>query len=489
VEIVAEKAEFAVEFRDLPEAAQMDGVQWESFQLSFLNNSSRFGIDRKSRQVGWSFTAALDAVVDGILNPDTPHIFVSINLDEAKEKIRYVRSIVSALDRPVRPQIVRDSQTEIELANGTRFISHPSRPPRGKPRARIYLDEAAHYPEGMDREIYRGALPATTKGDGYIRIGSSTMGARGLFWELFTEPMRRYPGYDDARNTIPWWEIRAFSTDVPAALMEAPSMQTHERVERFGAQSLVEIFENMFAEDFQQEYECEWVDEASAWIDWGLITANQRAFQDADMVYWKAESVEAALALIPAMQKAIQERRIEPVLAGGIDVGRKRNATELVAVGKSTSGQFPTRLLVTLDRVDYDDQERCFYELITHLPFTQVLIDQNGIGMHLSENLARRTRKVVPADFTNPSKELWAVEARLQAERTNVPLPPERDLAYQIHSIKKKVTAAKNNVFDTEKNEKHHADKFWAWALSVWAANGPRNSGGTMRQARVKGRK
>jgi phage FluMu gp28-like protein len=265
-------------------------------------------------------------------------------------------------------------------------------------------------------------------------------------------------------------------------------MQTHERVERFGAAALIEIFENMFLEDFQQEYECEWVDEASAWIDWGLITANQRAFQDADMVYWKAESVEAALELIPAVQQAIQERRIEPVLAGGIDVGRKRNATELVAVGKSTSGQFPARLLVTLDRVPFDDQERCFYELITALPFTQVLIDQNGIGMQLSENLERRTRKTSPAEFTNPSKELWAVEARVQAERTNVPLPPERDLAYQIHSIKKKVTAAKNNVFDTEKNEKHHADKFWAWALAVWAGNAPRNTGGTMRQARVKGR-
>ena len=27
--------------------------------------------------------------------------------------------------------------------------------------------------------------------------------------------------------------------------------------------------------------------------------------------------------------------------------------------------------------------------------------------------------------------------------------------------------------FDTERNEKHHADKFWAWALAVWAASKP----------------
>ena len=49
----------------------------------------------------------------------------------------------------------------------------------------------------------------------------------------------------------------------------------------------------------------------------------------------------------------------------------------------------------------------------------------------------------------------------------------DRNLAYQLHSIKKPVTEAKNNRFDTERNEKHHADKFWAWALAVWASNMP----------------
>jgi phage FluMu gp28-like protein len=51
-----------------------------------------------------------------------------------------------------------------------------------------------------------------------------------------------------------------------------------------------------------------------------------------------------------------------------------------------------------------------------------------------------------------------------------IPIPKDRDLAYQIHSIKKTVTASRNLVFDTEKNEKHHADKFWALALAVSAA-------------------
>lgn len=472
IDAVSEKADFATEFIDLSQATGLDDVWWEDFQLEFLNNPGRFGIDVKSRQIAWSFTAAVDAVVDGVLNPGNPHIFTSINQDEAKEKIRYTRQILEALDLPPsdRPRLVRDSQTEIELADGTRFISHPCRPPRGKPNARIYLDEFGHYPEGMDREVYRAALPATSKGSGYIRVGSSPMGASGLFWEIFTQTMREYPGF--VRGFYPWWEMRAFCHDPERARVEAPTMQTHERVYTFGTAAIIDIFENMFLEDFQQEYECEWVDEASAWIDWELIARNQRAFSDADMLYWKAESVDQALAMLDGIKEAIERKQIEPVLAAGIDIGRKRNTTELIAVGKSTTGQLPTRIMITLDRVEFDDQQRCFEQVIAALPFTSVLIDQNGIGMQLAENLNRRFRqRVQPAEFTNPNKELWAVEARVQAERVNVPLPPDRDLAYQIHSIKKKTTAAKHNTYDTEANEKHHADKFWAWALAVYAAS------------------
>lgn len=466
---LTDKAAFARDFLDLPAAAQVDGARWEQFQVSFLNNSTRFGIDVKARQIAWSFTAALDAVTDGILNPGTLHLFVSINQDEAQEKIRYAKAIIQALDEPVRPQLVHDSLTSLEFVSGSRLISHPCRPPRGKPQARIYLDELAHYPEGRDREIYRAALPATTKGDGYVRIGSSPLGARGLFWEIVTEALRPYPGYTGQRRLIPWWHVQALCRDVRAARDLAPALSTEERVRAFGTPALVEIYENMFLEDFQQEYECAWVDEAVAWISWEIIQRNQ----DTGLRWWAAKGVDQARAVLAEVLQAVATGAIERTLVGGVDVGRKRHLTEFVALGQATTGQLPLRLLVSLDRVEYDDQETLLREFITRLPFTQVLIDQNGIGAQLAENL-QRTGRAQGVDFTNATKELWAVEARIQAERGRTPIPMDRDLAYQIHSIKKVVTAAKNNVFDTERNEKHHADKFWAWALAIWAGAGDR---------------
>lgn len=464
----SEKADFAVEFIDIEKAAGLDDIEWESHQEQFLNNETRFGVDIKSRQIAWSFTAALDAVVDGILNPGTPHVFVSINLEEAKEKIRYAQSIIGAIDQPARPQLVAESQTALEFENGSRLISHPCRPPRGKARTRLYLDEMGHYKLGLDREIYTAALPATIKGDGYIRIGSSPIGASGLFWEIATETLRKWPGFNGHRRFIPWWSVAALCKDVKAAKLVAPQMLTEERVYKLGTPAIIEIFENMFLEDFQQEYECAWVDESVAWITWDVIKKNQEVF---DGHWWHAKSVAEAIAAIPQIKEAMRRGQIENVLAGGLDVGRKHDLTELILVGKGKSDRLPIRFSVSLDRVEYDDQEDCFKQILNELPITLLLIDRNGIGAQLAENL-ERTGRAKGVDYTNATKELWAVEARIQAGRTNTPLPLDRDIAYQIHSIKKSITAAKNNRFDNDRNEKHHADKFWAWATGIWAAKG-----------------
>jgi phage FluMu gp28-like protein len=362
---------------------------------------------------------------------------------------------------------VQDSQTTLEFANGSRYVSHPCRPPRGKAMARIYLDEMAHYQEGLDREIYTAALPSTTRGDGYIRIGSSPLGASGLFWEIATESLKRYPGYASHRHKIPWWSVHALCNGVRLATNEAPGMNTEDRVHAFGTRALVEIFENMFLEDFQQEYECAWVDEATAWIPWPVIKRNQEIF---DGRWWHAKSVDEALQMVPEIWRAVGQRQIESVFVGGVDIGRTHDLTEFVVLGRSSGGRLPVRFCVSLSNVEFDDQQRCLWHIITQLPFTVVLVDRNGLGMQLAENLSR-TGRAAGVDFTNQTKELFAVEARVQMERGNIPIPSDRDLAYQIHSIKKTITAAKNARFDAERNKKHHADRFWALALAAYAAS------------------
>ncbi|HSW63414.1 MAG TPA: terminase family protein [Dissulfurispiraceae bacterium] len=457
---LSERGQFLVDNLDLPAASGVDDARWEHFQLSHLSDDSTFRIEDKSRQIAWSFLTAAEAIADAVLHKQGT-IFVSINLEEATEKIRYGRAVYENLNIRGLPNLVRDNQLSLEFDNGARLISLPSRPPRGKARMNVVLDEFAHVQH--DRDIYTAALPIISKG-GRLRIGSSPMGASGIFSEVFSETLRAYPGYK--RKRTPWWEVHSFCRNVKLARQMAPAMETAQRVELFGSDRIKAVYANMIEDDFRQEYECEFVDEATAWISWELIQRNQRP----DHHWYHAKTVDQALHLIDVILEDIQRGRVEYSLAGGLDIGRKRDLTEFMALGKSTSGHLPLRLSISLDKVQYDDQERCFTEVISRLPFTNVLVDQNGIGGQLAENL-ERTGRAQGVNFTNESKELWAVEARLQVERANTPLPADRDIAYQIHSIRKKVTAAKNNVFDTEGNEKHHADKFWAWALAIWAAN------------------
>jgi phage FluMu gp28-like protein len=459
------RALFLVEHLDLEAATQVEGARWEHFQLAHLNDDSTFRIEVKSRQIAWSWLSAVEGLADAILSGQSS-IYVSINQDEAQEKIRYAKRAIEALTPAVQPQLTRDSLSEIQLANGARLISLAARPPRGKARMNVYLDEYAHVRD--DRPIYTGALPVISKGRGRLRIGSSPLGASGVFWEVYSQKLRPYPGY--RRKATPWWLVQAFCIDVAQAKELAPTLSTAQRVERFGNERIQAIHANLPEEDFVQEYECGFVDEATAWITWEEI----KAAQDADLHWVAANGVDAAYRAIADLANDVGYMRVEQVFGGGLDIGRTRNTTELFLVGMSTLGSYPLRLAITLDNVPFDDQAAVLDQALRQLPIATVLIDRNGMGMQLAENAARDwPGKAQGVDFTQPSKVLWASDAKMLIQQGKTPLPADRELAYQIHSIKKTVTAARNLVFDTARNEKHHADKFWAWALALAAAKQP----------------
>ncbi len=464
---LSRRLQFLVEYLDLTRAANDDDAQWELFQLQHLNNDSQFDILNKSRQAGYSFTIAAEAVAESILTPRSTSIFVSINQEEAAEKIRYAKAVIEALPLSKQPKLIIDNTLELETSRGSRLISHPCRPVRGKAKARVYLDEFAHYPK--DREIYASAVPVTSKG-GSIRIGSSPLGAGGMFWEIFEQKMQAFPGY--TRQLIPWWTIGALCKDVPGAKKMAWAMTTEERVKLFGTQRLINIFENMVLEDFQQEYECSWIDESVSWITWDEIKRNQIDAQEGRLWFRHAKNVDEALQLVEEIAEAVKDGKIEQALALGGDIGRKHDLSEFGLVGKSMTADTPLRAMMSLSKTSFDDQMSVLKKILDRLPVTQAMIDQNGLGMQLVEQLVSiYGSRVQPAIFTNATKELWAVEARVRMQKGQVPIPLDRDLAYQIHSIKRMVTAAKNVVFDTTANEKHHADKFWMLALAIWAAN------------------
>lgn len=459
------RALFLLENLNLPQATGIDDAVWEKFQIDELNNDSMFSIERKCRQVGWSFLIAARGVADAILDGRSSS-YNSINKSESQDKIRYAKAIYEALETPFRlPRILIDNRAELEFENGARLVSTASA--RGIANANFFLDEAAWKQNA--REIYTASVPIISKG-GCFRMGSSTNGAGGIFWEIDTESFQPFP--DFVRRATVWWEVEAFCTDIKTAIKEAPFLDTEERVARFASPRLKTIFANTIIEDFQQEYEAVYVDETTAWITWAEIKANQSETLDCEISSERGK-IEKALQAIENVKGKIHRGEIEPVLAVGGDIGRTRNTTDIGAIGKSTTDTFPLRLMITLDNCEFDDQLTVFKKVM-ELPVSKMLIDKNGIGANLSENMEKAfPSRCEGALFTMESKKMWATATKMYFQQQRVPIPVERDLGYQIHSIKRLVTPSKNLVFDTERNEKHHADKFWMLALALAAMSQP----------------
>ena len=473
-----ERALFLVENVDLETATGVGGARWEHFQLAHLCDESTFRIENKSRQIAWSWLSAAEGIANAILDA-TPSVYISINQREAAEKIRYARQVLEALPKAWRPPLKRDNELELELANGARLTSLPSQPPRGRARAWVYLDEWAHHKR--DRAIYTAALPVISKG-GRLRGGSSPLGASGVFWEVFEEKLRRYPGY--TRKKTPWWEVQAFSVNVSEARRLAPGMPTAERVKVFGNERIQAIYANMPEEDFRQEYECEIVDEATAWITWAEIRANQDEDLVCELTTVRGDQVDLAMRAIDRVAARIAAGHIERGLCAGLDIGRTRNASELFVGGLTTVDTFPLRLALTMEGMSFDEQRDVLSYALERLPITKLLADQTGIGRNLAETLEQRFGdKAEGVTFDVTLKTVWASDAKMLIQQRRTLLPVDRDIAYQLHSIKRRVTAARNLVFDTDEEEKHHADKFWAWALMLAAGKQPAQRARTRRTA------
>ena len=469
---------FLVDHLDLEQATGVEGARWEHFQISHLDDPGTFRIENKSRQIAWSWLIAAEAVADahadlwGEMPRDS--IFVSINLSEATEKIRYARRIYETLRESGignnMHALERDSTLNLEFANGSRLTSMPARPPRGRARANVYLDEFAHTRD--DQAIYTAALPIISKG-GRLRVGSSPFGASGSFWEIFAEALRPYPGF--TRKITPWWEVGAFCTDPRTARRLAPGMTTPARVETFGNARIKQIYDNMILEDFGQEYQAEFADATRSYFTWEEIANAQDPDLLCEIARGEERRISAALEAITRTANHVARGQCEEVLTVGVDVGRTRDTTEITVIGLSTAGHYPARLLLTLDRTPYDDQRAVILAVLQQLPILRLWIDRNGIGSQLAEELENMWPGVAQgAQFTNETKQMWATTAKRLFQQHKTILPADRDLAYQIHSIKRMITASKNNIFDTDANEKHHADKAWSLFLALAAADAGR---------------
>lgn len=463
-------------------------MELDFWQDRFIKSRQKYISILKSRRTGFSFATALKGMVKA-LDPDRTNYvkqFVSYNESDAVEKIRYARAFYDSIPKKYKKKLVRANSTEMEFldANGkttSRLISLPCRPPRGK-GGDISLDEYAIYLPKVSDQIYTAALFVIMRG-GCIEVGSTPLGTVGKFFEICTDK-DKFPSYE--RYTIPWWFAKALCADVERATKEAQNMGTEERVMAFGNDTLKNIFANSMIEDFQQECECTFIDSASSYISLELIYSNTPGKRECDYAEYEKLGDEEYCSEESCLGREIRAFvSVDDLILGynpkihgaplfvGYDVGRFHDAVSIYAIGRTGAGKKRSVLRVEMRSTEFETQENAMNRLLANLPVFRACVDNTGMGLPLAEKLNKRWGdRVEGVTFTAQSKEALAMAVKFGLERQEFLLENDRGFHAQIHSIKRTPTTGGNFRYDAERNEKGHADSFWAWALASHAADG-----------------
>jgi phage FluMu gp28-like protein len=427
-----------------------DPIKLEAYQLAFLNSESAMRCVEKSRQVGYSWVFSCETLARSHLREQYTGVFVSYNLQDAKEKIAYVQQMHEELPLEFQKKKVVDSKLEIAFQSNSghrrisRIISSPSKAPRGK-KGDIYLDELAHCHN--DKDIYKGSTALTIRSAGQLTVCSSPLGRRGTFWEIARQEVRPYKSF--WRQAVPWWLCSLMCKDPVRASREAGKMSTQERVERFATKKTLIQFDSLLLEDFQQEFECLYSDEAMTFYPYELIIP----------------CTDPELELCEDFAEV--RKQAKGRLVAGYDVGRKRDASELTIWDDREDGEIVMLYAKSYDKVPFADQEADLTAMMSILPIVRLSIDATGIGMNLAERVeAEHGAAVVRETFTAAIKEVWCTDFKIGLQKRRIRMPRDRDLIAQIHSIKRDTTLGGRVTFDASRDSNGHADKFWSCAMA-----------------------
>jgi phage FluMu gp28-like protein len=259
-------------------------IDLDFWQEAFLCDTHKYSITLKSRRTGFSFAVGLKGLVKAMDPARFKYTrqFVSYNEDDAKEKINYCKEFYHSIPQKYRKPLLSETKTSMEFYDKggkttSRLISIACRPPRGR-GGDIVFDEMAIYPQNKARMVYTAGLPVTARG-GCVEIGSTPLGKIGTFYDIATQP-KTFPEY--TRYTIPWWFARELCNNVEEAVKLAPHMDTVDRVEIFGTESIKTIYNSMILEDFQQEFECTFIDSAMSYITLDMLYENTPGMREGD---------------------------------------------------------------------------------------------------------------------------------------------------------------------------------------------------------------
>lgn len=405
------------------------------YQRAWVADQSRFKIGLMARQVGKSTACALEVNAD-ILDVEarggrTLWVLLSRGERQSGELARKVRDFGKLIAEARKalgaaPELVElgGNVSELRYPGGSRAIALPANPDTARGYSgNVVLDEFAFHKDSD--AIWTALYPTITRGY-KVRVISTPNGQQNRFYQLWTEAQQQAATWSAHRVTI------------------------HDAVAQGLAINPEELRAGLRDEDaWRQEYLCEFVDEATAWLTWELIRA--------------AEDPRAAL---------LSGQPLAGPVYAGWDVARW-NHLSVFWLGELVGDVLWTRAVDVMKNLPFEAQLARVTSRLKACPrFVRLCIDASGIGEMPAEQAARTLgdTRVEGLKFTAAVKELLAAELRRSLEDRRLRLPIDEDVRNDLHCVKRSVNPVTGKArFEGEANGSH-ADRFWACALCNHAA-------------------
>lgn len=401
------------------------------YQQDWMLDPARFKIGMFARQTGKTFTTTLEVVDDcfaaALASRRQRWVILSRGERQAREAMNEgVKLHAKAYDLAIEAheydwqgQEGSYRAMEVDLPHGSKITALPANPDTARGfSANVFLDEFAFHKDSG--AIWKALFPVISAG-WKLRITSTPNGKGNKFYELMTADGDRW-----SKHQVDIY--RAVADGLP--------------------RDIEELREGLADEDaWAQEYELKWLDEASAWLSYELIS-----------------SVEDERAGDPDQYQG------GPCYVGR-DIGR-RNDLHVIWVWELVGDVLWERERIEQKRATFASMDAAFDDVMERYRVVRACIDQTGMGEKVVEDAqTRHGSRIEGVLFTGPNKLVMATAGKEAFEDRRVRITMgDAKLRADLHKLRKVASATGAPRFVADRDD-DHADRTWAAFLGIHAAS------------------
>lgn len=423
------------------------------FQSRWITDTARLKLMVKSRQIGISWSTAFASVERTAAQGARHDEWVSSRDDiQARLFIEDCKLFANVMNMAARDlgEVVLDAEKKLsayvlEFASGKRIHSMSSNPDAqaGKRGSRILDEYALHRDQ---RKMWAIAYPGITWG-GCMEIVSTHRGSNSFFNQLIREVEEKGNPKKISLHRVTLQDAldQGFLYKLQQALPSDAQQQDMDEAEYF------DFVKSGAADDesFLQEYMCVPADDDSKFIEYELITGCEYM---AGMPWERGH-----------------DDRFAGKIFCGVDIGRKKDLTVLWVV-ELLGDVLYTRAVIPMEKMRKSAQEEILYPWFAVAD--RICIDATGLGIGWTDDAQDKfgTYRVEGVTFTGQVKESLAYPLKGRMEDRKLRIPDDPIIRADLRKVQKVTTAAGNIRFVAESTPDGHADRFWALALAIHAA-------------------